>query len=309
MSPHLQRRASRAPLAYLLGLALASLHAFPLGGCTAIFFNAGQAADERNPGPGLIPRESLVMLEPGSPVLLHLVDSTVVAGRYAGVGLGDSAGYRVAYEAWRSAQADSARWPLLGAPVTAHGKSDPPWIRGGGAFAGFTARGVAVEGRKADDPLAELSFGESGAIGIGSRLLYQYDVHRAVDAGLPVLTMIRVKTEPGGVLRTVPWREVDAVTVGKTRSHAVTGAIVGLAVDVLVVVVIVNAGQNTSGASGCETDPGWNPFGFASRAPGDFDTTTGRFVTDEPSQAFAADSSRGPAPDPRPAPGRALAAP
>jgi hypothetical protein len=168
---------------------------------------------------------------------------------------------------------------------------------------------VAVEGRKANDPPTELSFGESGAIGIGSRLLYQYDVHRAVYAGMPVLTMIRVKTEPGGVLRTVPWREVDAVTVGKTRSHAVTGAIAGLAVDVLVVVAVANFVRQDTQPSGCDFDPAWNPLGFASRAPGDFDTATGRFVTDEPSRAIAADSSRGPALDSRPAAGRALAAP
>lgn len=287
----------RVALAYLAGLALASLYAFPLGSCTIILTNAGVAADARNPGPGLIPRESLVLLDAGTPLVVHLADSTVLSGRYAGVELGDPVSYRVAYEAWRSSRADSAGWPGIGETVTAHGRSDPPWIRGRGSFAGFTVRGAAIAGRREGDPLTELRFADDGTIGIGDRLRHHYDVHRGITAGMPVLTRIRVRTKPAGELRTVPWSDVEAVTVGKAFSRGATGAIVGLALDALVVVVVVNELRRDRQPRGCDADPNWNPLGgFASRAPGDFDTATGRFVAPGAPRTLAADSSRGAAP-------------
>ncbi|HEX4932151.1 MAG TPA: hypothetical protein VFV33_03170, partial [Gemmatimonadaceae bacterium] len=252
MKAVVRRGGSRAPLAYLAGLALASHYTFPLGSCTIILTNAGIASDARNPGPGLIPRESLVLLDARTPVLVHLADSTVLSGSYAGVDLGDPVAYRVAYEAWRSSQADSASWPAIGETVTAHGRSDPPWIRGRGSFAGFTVRGAAVEGRREGDPLSELRFGDDGTIGIGNRLHYHYDVHRAITAGMPVLTRIRVRTKPGGELRTVPWSDVEAVTVGKTFSRGATGAIVGLALDALIVVGVANGLRSARRPRGCD---------------------------------------------------------
>lgn len=206
-------------------------------GCSLIGLGIGAAVDSQNKDRE-IPGWELTEVEPGAPISLLLVDGSRISGRLGGVELIPPSDYASRYAEARRALGSQTPLPALGPGARLLG------VQGGsgsGQLLGFTTRGVVfhLEGRA--DPIhypyekvAELSDAEGVAIdGTALRSL--------VGAGrLPLSAQLIL--DVGGQSQRIPLDRVTQATVrAKHKGHAkLVGFLIGAAVDVVVVVSVLN---------------------------------------------------------------------
>ena len=230
-------------------IALAGLGAFfavHIEGCSLIGLTTGAAIDANTPRFQQVSASELVRVSPGSRVTLLLHDSTRVRGVYRGATRIADDDYRIVYDAWRAHHPRGASFPEIGEPV----ELKPG---GKGAFRAFVAEGVEIQSRR----LGATSLDRDGWLvrRDGSRLDLLEARDLALAGELPIATALRIETDQGE--RRIALDRVALVDAHTVRHAALSGFLVGLAADAMVVTVVRSSAPHGDGCTGPPIDFGW----------------------------------------------------
>lgn len=270
------RSRRRAWLACLATPLLAYVLTAPLGGCTVLFGAIGALSDAGTPGPGVVPRERIVLLKRGAQVELEMIDGNRLKGTYQGVGQVGSDACRERYESWRATRPAEERWPAFGdtATLIREGKGAVAT----GRFQGFSILGVVLESPSPRHLPPELRYSSFDRVAFRGVSVERGALLESIrTASPPSRTAILVATTRNVAPRQIPLERIGSVVVTGQREGATRGMIVGLTLDALVVVVAVAAASSYHGAFG--SSGGCTSASMAlAPAPADFDLRQAAFV-------------------------------
>jgi hypothetical protein len=229
----------------VLARAVAAVLSVSLSGCTFFGWLIGRDVDHKA-RPRVVPPLQAASVEKGKRVELTLRDGSLVAGRFDGLEAVPPAVYRERWKESLQTLAPATVLPGLGAARirTKAGREGDVTLLGVRPGELSFREGTGSTPLKVSlDSLASLSVPGGGAIegATLSRL--------AQDGRLPFLDTLVVTTKDGA-RRTVPMESVRSATVNPDgrlgNKGALTGALIGLAIDAILVAVAVNEMNNTT---------------------------------------------------------------
>lgn len=229
----------------VLARAVAALLSVSLSGCTFFGWLIGRDADAKA-RPSVVPPLQAASVEKGKRVELTLRDGSLVAGLFDGLETVPPAVYRERWKDSLQSLAPATVLPGLGAARirTKAGREGDVTLLGVRPGELSVREGASSTPLKVSlDSLASLSVPGGGAIqgATLSRL--------AQDGRLPFLDALVVTTKDGA-RRTVPLESVRSAIVNPNgrvgHKGALTGALIGLAVDAILVGVAVHEMNNTT---------------------------------------------------------------
>jgi len=225
-----------------LSRGIVGLLSVPLMGCTFFGWLIGRDADHKaTPRP--VPPLQVASIEKGNSVAFALRDGSVVVGRFDGVEAVPQAVYRERWKESLQTLAPATVLPGLGAARirTKAGREGDVTLLGIRPGELSVREGAGSTPVKVSlDSLATLSIPGGGAVD-GATLS-----RLAQDGRLPFLDSLVVRTKDGA-RRTVPMESVRSATVNPNgrggHKGAWTGALIGLAIDAVVVGVAIHEAQ------------------------------------------------------------------
>lgn len=204
--------------------------------CTALGALIGSQIKSPSKDMRTAPVTELSQVKVGHAVVLHLKDGRVLSGKFGGVGVRDTDEYARAYAVARDEHREGPGLPVLG-PVTillTGGKKEE------GVLVGLDLGGVAF--RSSRGTLDRLTFPAISALSDSTSTISGDALERlALSVGVPLLGEVRMEEPP----QRVHLDAVAQVEVPVLKGHAGVGALVGLAVDAVVVAMAV-ASMNDS---------------------------------------------------------------
>jgi hypothetical protein len=226
---------------------LGSVFTFHVSGCSLIGYGIGSLIDNsRATHYHTSTAREFFAVSPGTPVVLHLRDSTTVAGRYRGWrDLPDSV-YAPRYEAWRASLPESARPPRLGEDVVLadrHRKYH-------GAFAGFGLYTVRLELTRRD--FVEHAFDDLASARIEHGRTFGFDsAAAAIETGrLPMRAELTIAGRDSTYH--IDGSTIATVTLPVGKHARQVGLAVGVFADVFVVAAAVSIATYKPDYGGCE---------------------------------------------------------
>ncbi len=200
-------------------------------GCTAIGFGIGAAIDNSHKSPDTVEGWQILRIEKGTRVTVFLRDGSEVQGTFSGVSF-DAKEYAQRYEEYQR-QADGVALPPLGDTIAV---SNPKGKTKAGRFEGFEFASMSLRPEGNASPV-DVPFDKVSAVSFAGREPLTGGQLQALSGrgALPQRNRMAV----GGDL--IPIELVNRVEVPH-RGHAkIIGALIGLAVDAVVIVATVDA--------------------------------------------------------------------
>lgn len=226
---------------------LALLAAPLLSGCFTLVGGAvGSLVDAGKPDYEVASRADLAVQDPDHEVLVADRDGAVHRGRYRGLRTESGEGYTLAYERWRAALPDSLKPPAIGSKVVVWLRGEPQPEARHGELAGFDAEAVYL--KAGDTGLATPWEVIERWTGPGGTPYPPPLAWAQADGAAPVIGAVEllVGTE---ALETVAWGDIRTVELQRAKHGLRNGAIVGLSLDVVTLVII---------AATWDSSWGWN---------------------------------------------------
>ena len=211
-----------------------------LYGCSIIGLKVGESIDRSN-SQIISPPDRVIAVTPGVNLTLATADGLSRDGKFVGIVRQDSSRYARRYAAWRDTIPAPERWPLLGDSVTVEMRDGRLLAT---RFRGFGYRAMDVDGASDANP-DSLRYEDLDRITLARGASISGDSLLSMDAAiaLPERTAIRLSVMDSPV--TIPLDQARTVTI-KHDGAAVVGFLIGLAVDVGVVVLVIQAANRAS---------------------------------------------------------------
>jgi hypothetical protein len=246
----------KRPLGWVWVALFGATFTFHVTGCSLIGLGAGAAYDAANRDVRAQSPGRIVKLHPGDAMILDLDDGSRVDGVYLRPGRIPERSYVRFYNEWRAKDPRAEGFPRIGERVTVDNPSSVVG-RGQGMFVGFGLEGIEVESSNGERRVIPVS--EDGSL-LGSnksRVSMERVRQLAIERALPLSTTLEIRT--GDDVRTILLNEVVLIHAPNHPNGARTGFAIGLAVDVLVVIVAIAA---EPGAPNTGCDPGYTGYGW-----------------------------------------------
>lgn len=235
---------------------LAVIAALSLAGCTAVGFGIGAFVDKGKPPKHKpVARGDIDSVTVGEAIEVQLWDGRRLSGKYQGLEWAQPEEYARRYEAARTKLEPELRLPALGPGarlVVTEGGTATGDFRGiGPGFVRFLEAGLPEQSIKTHR-IVTLADAQ------GHRVSGDAIEKLLAERRLPTLAGLRIET--AGANQVVDHADVAGVSrLVKVRSGKLTGALVGLAIDVAIVVAAANAdyygGSSDSSCSTCTSCP------------------------------------------------------
>jgi hypothetical protein len=247
---------------------------------------AAATAQLLDAGPESVPAGQALLLQPGTPLRLHMRDHTTVKGRYLGRTLLDSTSYAARYETY----AGSATWVPLALGETLRVVMRDGRLRTA-AFAGYGELSLLLvspdSGRVLRVPF-EFSreiFRADGTSLLPRVLAREFREHRLPSAEALVVGD-RVpgggsEADQGAVSLSVPVDEIETVMVNLPGQPHMSGWVaLGIVASVVLIVALVIRNQPPPPQPSCDPGPFYGGFAGAHLTARPFDLVRGCFVGD-----------------------------
>lgn len=229
--------------------AVTVVSALVLPACTLVGFLIGARSDSRKQ-PQVMEPAGLSKVETGRTVDLALVSGQVQRGKFLGVELLEADEYARRWARAQERLGPEVLLPPLGAAVFGADGTDLA-----SPFQGVDP-GAVVVSRPGRPGVVRLELGTVGSVGQGEQRLERATLLRLLHEGrLPARSQIAL-SGPGREPVRIPLEDVTTVTIQPVRHGKLTGALVGLALDALVVVLATggdsgSTAECTPGTEGC----------------------------------------------------------
>jgi hypothetical protein len=242
-----------------LSIALLSLFAIQIEGCTVIGYGIGSSIDARSSSV-VRPAEisQVITIEPGAKIVFHLSDSSTVSGTYRGLAVLPTPEYEGLYEVWRESAVLGVRPPRLHETISIRRRAET--IKA--TFLGFGPRRVHYRS-KSMKTLGWAGFDELLWIADSSGTRISDTTLIAAADRLPVHAVARV--QEGKTERTVDLLDGSVLSVSAGHYHRgarTAGTIIGLTIDagLIVAAAVAVSGSQAGCSSSYSGGPLYSPY-------------------------------------------------
>ena len=214
-------------------------------GCSLVGLGIGAAIDSGNPDYVFVTSWGIDTLKVGEEVTFSLKDGSRLAGEFGGVEPGALDPYRARYAEYLAAEGALSPLPRVGDSVLAAFFGGEP-IRPQVVAYGYNTMYFVLPSKSRPSPVR---YSHIDTLFYNGKAWSGYSLRNEVHGGrVPLLDVATLLGDhPDSARRFVPLSDISLISVEKSKSGALTGLLIGLAVDVTIIVVAaVNAADKES---------------------------------------------------------------
>jgi hypothetical protein len=238
----------RSRVSTVLALFAATLMVLQMNGCCILGFTVGAISDAKKPDSEAIPGWEVSTIKPGTKIGISLRDGTEISGKFRSLEQTSTAEYTSRYEEIRGQQPDGLILPTIGDTITVISKSGDQFV---GEFCGFDYEVMCIRLPRMTEPIKGNLDLVSSIIDRRGNVVEMGTIRKLTSEGeIPFLSEIVLQSEGWsywselGEVR-IPLDKIYQIQVPVKKRGALTGLLVGAAVDVIVIAVVASGDDDT----------------------------------------------------------------